>query len=669
MNDDSQLLGAATADQVRAEQRHRIRPETIQHLEKQELVALQGALGFGTEWGCPEIPLAWVQPGKDQAIGARKLDFAKWLKASVPEQELDKARLMITRFVLLHWLVPRLSGKSRLPAVATWQKHLARTAELANIALQKSQSAGLFDRLTPSDFEAVWKDRAVSAMNAWKECAERGLFSDVPVFHTRFSASLEHDRHDEPSAENADESSKPFTPFPDEFIAELGWRVLWFVEQAGPVLLDCAEKLYAISDVGEEHRHRTAVAQKHRLAGDRNQVIAAHDWTTVQTLPFDLHFLTNHGAPLLWPPRTAGAVKSFLSILQSCHVVVLLLSLGSRSGETHSLRRTALVEGVVTSRVEGRTYKLVFREAGAVRDWPLPDLGAHAVKQQCRLADVIKLEGRRLSPGSDSGDNLWVRFGHGEKGAVVGDELRNPMTSLVRSLTEYFGIQSLIGSDTRIHAHRFRKTLARLVALAVAGSPKILMDLFGHKTIEMTLSYILADKALRAEVEEVAKAQTLMFAEHAIENAHLNGGPAARALSEAVAAAKATKGEDEFGVDDIKQLAEVLTLGGRTFQMVRPGVLCTKQIHQVGPCNKHIARPEPSRCRSTCLHRLEDAAIRDDVDGALKESVAAYEIASTDEDEMQCAVWAGQIRANLPRFEDVRLKWSAHPTVARLLAD
>lgn len=652
---------------VRDNVRHRLKPEAIQHLDRAGLLAIQEALGFGVAWGAPEIPLAWVPPGPRQALGNRRIDFASLLDHAKTDADHELARLAITRFALLHWLAPRTASRSRLPAVATWFKHLRCTVLLADRALSKParSETGLFDRLDPTDFEAVYQDRAESALRAWLEYADRGLLDDCPRVQ-RDATKREHDRRDEATVANQLPSAREFTPYPDDFIAELGWRVAWFVEQAGPALLDCAEKMYAVQDVGEEHAHRTDIAKLQRLRAARKQVVCDHDWASLSNhLPFELHYHTRRGATLPWPPTQAGEVKNYLSLLQSCHLVVLLLSTGSRAGEVHSLRTNAATD---EQRLDGRTYKLVFAEEGAARDWPLPELGVQAANQQARLAAIVKQEGRRLAPNVPETDNLWVRFGHGEKDAALGDELRTPASALVGSLVEYFGLTGQVGEDTRIHAHRFRKTLARLVALAVVGAPKILMDLFGHKTIEMTLTYILSDKALRAEVEEVAKAQTVMLAERIIATAEQNGGPAAAGVAQAVRDAKARKGEEAFGAQDVHELAEILTLGGRTFQLVRPGVLCVKQPQQAGWCTKLVGHPEPSRCGSTCAFRLEEAAHMQDVDDALAECVARLERAQAEDDAMQAALWEGQVLAHLPRFEALRTKWSTHPTVATFLS-
>lgn len=647
--------------------RARIRPETLQSLDRQALLALQENVGFGSEWGVPTIPLDWVQPGHQQALGQRRIDFRTWLPASISGTDLELARLALTRMSLLHWLVPRMAGRSLLPSVSTWRKHQRCNVLLAGRALARP-GEGLFARLTARDFEAVWGDRAEAAAQGWTEYGERGLWSDLPRLGEACSLTVEPDRLGEPEGENSLSGGRPFTPYPDSFTAELGWRVAWIVEVAGPLLLRRAEDVFDVMEVpssSAEPLTRKGLARK--LGYERNKRFHTFDWQSAPVMPFQLHMKAKSGEAVSWPPKNFGELKIWLSVLQKAHLVVLLLSMGSRAGETHSLRQDALVEGAELDRVTGRTYKLVFAEEGELRDWPVPAVGAQAVRQQAALAALIKREGRRLAPQLPQGDNLWVRLGHGEEDTTLGDELRTPASALVKSLVEHLGLEQGLVGDERIHAHRFRKTLARLVALAIVGAPKILMDLFGHKSIEMTLSYILSDPALRAEVEEVAKAQTIMFAERAIDHAEANGGPAAPVLQQAVTAAKAQQGKDTFGVADRRELAEVLTLGGRSFQLVREGVLCIKQPHQAGACNKKVGKPEPSRCRGRCDFRLEDAFLRDDVDRALAQAVHDYEEAQANDEPVQAELWAGQVLANLPRFEDLRQRWSAHPTVAAIL--
>ncbi|KVK72159.1 hypothetical protein WS90_35305 [Burkholderia cepacia] len=235
-----------------------------------------------------------------------------------------------------------------------------------------------------------------------------------------------------------------------------------------------------------------------------------------------------------------------------------------------------------------------------------------------------------------------------------------------------------------LRSHRFRKTLARLVALSLTQAPKLLMDVFGHKSIEMTLYYILTDKELRAEIETISRELRVMRAKDVVEqmveadnsatsvseqNMGGFGGLAAVSLHNAIVVHRERihrRGE-QWGTSSVIELADLLTLQGKAWEQVRPGILCTKFPGEAGPCNKSKGRPEPSKCQSSCVHRLEEAFLREDVDGAIRDSVAAYEQSVRDDESLTAAHWASQIRAHVPRFRDLQVKWMANSTVQTLI--
>lgn len=210
------------------------------------------------------------------------------------------------------------------------------------------------------------------------------------------------------------------------------------------------------------------------------------------------------------------------------------------------------------------------------------------------------------------------------------------------------------------------------------------MDVFGHKSIEMTLYYILTDKDLRAEIETVSRELRVMRAKEVVEkmvdadldcqrNAEaggLNGygGLAAISIHAAVATHRQhvhRRGSD-WNAESAIELAELLTLQGKAWDQVRAGILCTKLPGESGPCNKRKGRPEPSRCQSSCAHRLEEAFLREDVDSSIRYAIDAYAHATLAEQPLTAEHWAAQIRENLPRFPDVQQKWMGHPTVQAL---
>lgn len=389
-----------------------------------------------------------------------------------------------------------------------------------------------------------------------------------------------------------------------------------------------------------------------------------------------------------WPPQNYTDLVHLFGTLQAAHLVVALLSNGPRHSEVISLP----LDCVVYARdgrpyANGMTFKLVEWNGGAQRDWLLPELGMEAIEQQTRLVRLCESVGflspsetARMTPASK---DLWRRFSANQAQCNPKKTLSDVNRVLVR-YARTLGLDINPGGQ-RIRSHRFRKTLARLVALALTQAPRLLMDVFGHKSLEMTLYYILTDKELRAEIETVSRELRVMRAKEVVEDMVAAdiaatsgdgveyggyGGLAAISIHTAVVAKtqEVHRTGAIWGARDSIELAELLTLQGTSWLQVRKGVLCTKLPGEAGPCNRSKGRPEPSKCGSKCEHRLEDGFLRDDVDASLAAAVSGYEAASEADDVMTAALWAGQIRALLPRFHSVKQKWSTHPTVRLLVS-
>lgn len=456
----------------------------------------------------------------------------------------------------------------------------------------------------------------------------------------------------------------------------------------------------------------------------------APDGSSITELPFSMDFSgMGKGGKFSWPPRTLSQVRMLLRQLQSAHLFMFLISTGGRISDALSLQPGCIVEapdGIPLA--NGRTYKLVRSIGGKERDWPLPAIAVQALKQQEELASFAIVdeveeevedefevkqkeyaantggnaqEAQFLSGASNSSNPTNTSLGQGQTAGAQSDNdfeaefddydsefidedklplslesiwtreggkgevIHGDYNVYLRRLVKVLGLSEQLGKGN-LHAHRFRKSTARLIALSILGAPKILMDLFGHKQIGMTLHYILSDPTIRAEMLEVARAQTIMLAKTAIETSEESGGPAAVKIKAAVQAVRFRMGED-FGDDSIEELAETLTDNGRTWQLVRAGVLCTKGPQVAGACTPNTAMPEPSRCRTKCEHRLELGYLREDVNAAIHFAVGQVEQANAENNMMKSAMWKGQILTNINRFDSLKTQWSTHPIVAELL--
>lgn len=663
---------------------------SIQRMDLAELHALQQALGLGSRWQSPVVPAAWVGKGTNQMLSRRTLDFrARLAILKCPTSQLDKGCDVLVRVGLLLWMAPSAGHKGLvLLKPSTWLKCMTTMLRLVARGLSRASTSteGVFASLDEKDLQQMTtgtrqREYFVAELLRMQRFADRGLWNDRPRFREVETSDVEPSRQGDDNLDRPHQR-KPHAPLPDEFVAEAGWRFQWISGNLGPNLLRLIKKQKEIyRDLPIEGSGLGAVRVCELRRERFVDFLKTFEWKTtdgapVIQLPFDLNIVgTGKGLagqqkePMAWPPTQWSHVLALINLLQVAHLFIFLLSVGSRIGEALSLRKGCVVRSPDgTTLANGLTYKFaadIFQ--GDERNWALPQATIEALELQQQLVDQLAGLGTQQEDlhevRQDAHGPLWIQLGHGK----MGMELQGSENMNLQRMIFVLNLSELLGEDN-LTTHRFRKTIARLLALAVIGAPKILMDLFGHKTIEMTLHYILADPVIRAEMDEVAKAQTIMFVENALQDIDGCGGPAGRRLAPVVASHRVRHGV-EFGANSIRELAETLTLGGTQTQIVRENILCMKTALQVGPCtSKRAGMPNPAQCSSTCDHRLELAAAKQDAEGALRTSVRCYSEEKASDNRIMMEFWAGQVLSALPRFRDIRETWSTHPVVAEILS-
>jgi integrase len=656
----------------------RLPADAIKHMEKDELLELQAMLGFGGGWGLIIVPSKW-RPANKRGLSERSCDIRNALPPDInPDSELGQQAIkVVLRVSLVNYLYTNshsCNGTRRI-SISTWLSRTRCLTRLAREALKRSDGSSVYHPLSADHLREALASDKVAILRILGEYRQRGLIDEFPVLENPRNLGFERSRRGAGRPTSPVDAPLEYLPFSDQFVGEMGWRCLWLSKELGPALIDCAEGILQAEPAAAR---RTDSSRKSALPVLRAAFLSRFEWVspsghTIDSLPFELKFQSERSRGVRssssWKPVVYKEIKKLLHLLQTAHLFLMLLSAGSRIGEIASLREGCLMEAPDGAfRIQGRTYKLVENEGGEIRDWPLPDDLVLLLRQQQRLARFAKT--RLLHKDHIEHDALWVPLRHQGSGLVdeagVDQDAFPSFNSALKELVRSFGLTHLAG-NINPHPHRFRKTLARLIGLALVGSPKILMDIFGHKSIDMALKYIHSDKNLRAEIEEVAKGQIILLAKDAVGTWAQNGGAAAARVKQAVKDLRARRGDVELGIDDIHELASLLTLGGTSWQLVRPGVVCTKSLTEFGPCTRNVGRPQPSSCRSSCTSRLELAALRDDVDRALQEAVEHLRRAYEEDDEMAVSLWVGQIHTHLPRFEDLKVKWSSHPLVRRAI--
>ncbi len=727
----------------------------IQHLPADSIVKVQAILLNGEKLGFWATPQHWlVASFKRRAINGAEIDLRRRIVDCLPEelrrrvtagepslgdaqklaQILDLAVLVLSRYLLLLRVGPvgMKRGSLRPLDVSTVLRlayanlpplfAVAVRSRFENVASESDASFIDPNVAEPLLLETLEFDDMAGMSDAARRAAlgecrrmERlhamGLWGDVPQLRVQAkSKAMTGERQFNPAPLEIDSH----LPLPDEYVAQMGSRSLWLINDLYPNLKKIGESIAHLWNESGSSGMAPDSIRNLRYKGVQS-ILKTYRWIdrngeAFEAPPFQLILpkaannmpvhKRNPSTPdeeaSVWPPRGTRDIVALLGVVQMAHYFVLAMSMGARQSETLDLTRNALrldVDGRPVLRghdgalVRGRTFKLEDDVAGRVRDWHLPDVAVHAYKQQVELVTLIEKIGRmlprenRLTVATTGPTHLWAQAAAGGK-----SDTSKPLLDINRALATFARALDMDGAPAgqNLRSHRFRKTLARLVALALTQAPSILMGLFGHKNIEMTLFYILSDKELRAEIEVVERELRVMRAKEAIhlmveadiagsaEQSSLLGGYGGLAALKVRTAIETSRRDSfrrgqDFGADSIAELAELLTFQGQAWEQVRHGVVCTKVPGQAGPCNKGTGRPEPSRCQSSCDHRLEEAFLRADVDGAIHDAVAAYVSESEKGEVLSAAFWAGQIRAHIPRFQDLRDKWMSDSVVNSLM--
>lgn len=715
--------------------------EQIQYMSTEQIILLQRLLQHGDTLGVWSTPPKWLVASLQIGSTSVRVNLRRRILDYLPEEiqqeasanitltkRIESAVLTLTRYLILLRMGPvgmgggvghrsldvstisrtAYSEGPQLMAMAlTHQMKRAKTAaEIGLLNVHQDLDSKVLGVLAQADLSSLSNSarrRVYDECKRMRRLQDMGLWWDVPSIELPSKAKI---MTGSPVSNEAPKPKDEHKPMPDDYVAQMGQRSTWLVREFAPNIIAIASAMVELWDATHSEVLAPESVANKRQDGVK-EILARHEWKDssgmpIERPPFTINLAKEPGfvksqrtsaeaieaTEFVWPPRHYPDIKALFGTVQMAHYFIVALSMGARQSETLDLKRTCIAYAVDgRTYANGKTYKLEQRYEGEIRDWQLPDIAADAIEQQVRLVSV----GERLSritPSNSSAntpathpDHLWGRFA-----APGHSDATQPLLDINQALTRYaltLGLSVRPGGQ-KIRSHRFRKTLARLVALALTQAPKILMEVFGHKTIEMTLHYILSDKVLRKEIETVSRELRVMRAKDVVEhmvdadNASLTadpqklagyGGLGAVSVRVAVNAyrEKVHRLGKQWDAQSVLELSELLTLQGMTWEQVRHGVICTKFPGQAGPCNKSFGRPEPSKCKSSCDHRLEEAFLREDVDGAIRDALCAYESDNAKGENLSAAFWAGQVRAHVPRFPDLREKWMRNLTVQSLL--
>jgi integrase len=666
--------------------------DSLQHLDRDSAVRCQAMLGHGDRFGI------WETPSK--LIGRRiwpshaniplRERLVRFLPNTLPYTEsldalIDSGVLWMTQYALLCRMGSASNGKNKgsslnattlLGNLITHVPRIIAKGICRRLENTASDLVGFVGSLTLDDLSELKKVRHIGyELKRLTAFADQGLWNDAPLKSQLFKNT---DPKGSAILPPKEEKSTPFAPIPDEYLAEMGPRILWLVQDFGPNLLQLLEDIPSLfSDIG--HTNNLSAYRSAKLVSyfERN-VWRDRDGQPITATPFYLRTASGRGRSkkeFNWPPTNWDQIKILSVTLQSAHLWIALLAMAGRISEIMSLPRNC-VEWARDGKpyVNGKTYKLSQYLTGEEREWPAPEVLVDTLAQQVRLVKawerIMQAFQGRIEDGDTlliEGDHFWASLGSAAQ-ADPTDEL-SAVGLALRMLAQRLGMDPKPGGKN-LHPHRFRKTIARLMGIAIVDSPRVLMRLLGHRDIAMTMHYILTDKALRIEIERVTRELRIMRCQGVLEDIRTalhtpgapafggHGGGATLLLSEAIKAKeeKLHQQGQEWNVDTTYEMALHLTLGGQFFRLTRPGVVCLKEDRSAVPC----------ACDSSCINRIEEKTARRDVIELIPILVSQGQRAIADNELLLLANTVDQLEDELARFEDIAAEWRTNPEVITL---
>jgi hypothetical protein len=640
-------------------------------MEKEQLLEMQGRLGMGNQWGIWEFSSRSMPDGQMQHRSRRFIEMVNIFPGSDAHcVKVNRAWTEIVRYGIVRSLV---AGLRSIVKPSTLSTELAILLVLSRKVLSYPFSDTEFwSLLTEEDFKGL-KSPGMSLIKTLVNFHLRGLIPDAPLLAARVEGvSAERDRHGEENSERVTESSSKWQPFPDVFTSECGWRSIKIITELGPTLLDALESAMNIpvsKSLPLQPLHPRT--QQIKNAQVRDKVIrewywTAPDGTPLNELGYELElkatrcrgFVRHQKLPVMeWPPKTFSDAWSMLGILQGAHLFPICLASGPRASEVSSLNVNCLQEKEDLSRLLGKTFKFADEFGGRIRDFPAPAIVVAAIKQQIRLSELVKAR------GEVHGNHLWVHlrnFGRSHMGTK-----HISLTKFMDVYCTKLKLKKFLSVEApNVHLHRFRKTLARVVALSLVNSPTILMDCFGHEDPQMTIrSYILSDRQIARDVLVVQRELVILMAVDIIADVAELGGAVGEQLRNRKAEYLQFLGKSEFEPQDAYEFARRETFDGRTWMLVAPGIYCTLPTGEGGPCSKSQSGANPAYCQSGCLFQLLTTYNKVKAEDSIPEIIKNLQRAVDEDEPMLIAQWSGQLNNWLYRWEEIYKKWKNHPLV------
>lgn len=594
------------------------------------------------------FPQAWHHEIETRVPSALRLNFGldhedrQQLHAQEMDLPLRRAMYLIVFRARKPLSIRTL--RSRLDALRCIRRHCALTGKLLH-KLSYSDLALIIGAMSRPERSAI---SAIYDVLRWWRSRSAKLFpffvpppsmDAIEVGTKRSTRSKSSNLGFDPSRirddPEPDQRARP-KPLPDAFVAGLGAVATVLIKQIRPLVNSCCRKLQL------EYAGGTAFSTPAAL-----RIIYDCEW------------------PDLFRPRDFNQFLALANDCQTATEALVSLLVGPRAREMLSLAGSCVRrlsddddEGQV---LEGRKYKLTKSFGGEKRDWPIHPFIGEAIAHQREYVEIT--EGSNFPYLWKSHASL---FQSGE-----------PARGTWKQLQAFIRRQNLLPllDTTTCHHHRFRKTLVRLVVLALHGAPMILRRLLGHEDLQMTLLYILSDETIVEDLRELAEEERKRAAVIYVERREELLGKGGETLREAARRAAETLSlfvpEGKRSQREITsiEIVELLASGpdGLSIQQIVPGMVgCSRPRGEAGLCCSENGTPNVADCDLRCKWQ---AMLPETYEmAAINVADALAHIRHDDTNPLGFEHYGGVVRLWNERFPNLAAEFDGDELFARLIA-
>lgn len=284
-----------------------------------------------------------------------------------------------------------------------------------------------------------------------------------------------------------DNSTNPFAPIPLDDYAEIINYCLTMVDEYGEDVIWLYQTYYPTLVGAFDHPARMELRPTGFSTGSPEGIGAFKAYTPkfvsgVPWWPIQIKYRVVDGSEYIDYAMVATCIAG---LIDACCVLILATT-GMRRSEISNLRSSCVTYNADGAWLTFTVFKTSVASQGDRKTIPIPNATAHAIELMERLfADARKYGGH---------DYLFAVitrqfFGNRAHGAY-------PERAVKR-------VAQAAGVDEAIFPHRFRKSLAMYLIYQDPRNIDLIRHLFSHRSLKMTLRYILSLPGVHSEIRKI----------------------------------------------------------------------------------------------------------------------------------------------------------------------